>query len=298
MKTEGIWIAVLLILTGCSDRGGQADYPVYGKYPLLLNDVSLVVPTRAENQDVPLSEGTEIGLYAIDRANGTFNTGDSRRNAYYCVADKKGTITSLDPAILEEDHSYDIYAYAPIHFIGLEETTDDVVFSVSHGEDILYAPVTSLFRVSGKNCTVGLQFTHRMAQVQFTLIPANELNEKYLKGATFEIGGFYENAVLSLKNGTLTVDTGNNVVIRNRPDLSQTESVCVIPDSGMQTLTITLTTDLKGSQSKTFDFRFEPGKSYQFTIKYTITLDLEITNSIAPWQDLDGGSIDIGGSPI
>lgn len=298
MKTGGIWVAVLFILAGCTDNDGQADGPVQEKYPLLLHEASLVVPTRAESEDVPLPENTEIGLYAIDRENGTFNAVESRRNACYRVTDERGTISSVDPAILEEGHSYDIYAYAPIRSAGLEETADDVVFTVSHGEDILYAPATPLLRVSGKNCTVGLQFTHRMAQVQFVLVAADELNEKYLKGAAFEVGGFYENAVLSLKNGTLAVGTGNHVIIRNQPGLLQTEPVCVIPDADIQTLTITLTTDLKGSQSKTFDFRFEPGKSYQFTIKYTITLDLEIINSIAPWQDLDGGSIDIGGKPI
>lgn len=294
MRQRGLWIILVVILTGCSEKNRQPVSPDT-TCTLLLDQAALSVLTSTGDAPPALPEDTEIGVYAIDRETGTFDTGDRCRNVVYQVTDNAGTLSSPLPALLEKEHSYDIFAYAPVHAVQPEEQKQDASLSVGHGEDILYASPVSLIRVSENNRAVSLQFSHRMAQVQFFLEPESGLGEKYLKGAAFRISGFYENAGLSLSSGALTVRPGNGAEINSLPEQLQTPAVCVIPPSASQTLTITLTTDAKREQTKTFDFRFEPGKSYQFTIKYTSALNLEITSSVILWKDFNGGDIQIGG---
>lgn len=294
MKKFGLFVVMLILLSGCSDKGESlADEAEY--YALSLERARLSTHSQAVEDEQFLPQHTLIGLYAADREGGTFNTGDDHRNTSYQVVDENGTISSVHSAILEKNHAYRIYAYAPFRASGLEEEENDVSLSVNHGEDILLAGPAVIDRVSEDNHTATLQFIHRMAQVQFVLEPAPQLGAEYLAGATFKVSGFYESARLSLVNGTLSALTGNGALVTNLPESLKTEAVCVIPDESEQALDVTVTTDKKGAITKSVSFRFEPGKSYQFIIKYTIGLTLEITSAVVLWNDFDGGDINIVG---
>ena len=291
MKKWGLWIMVFTVLASCSDKKGQL--PDTGiEYALLLKPAILSVLSKAESEMQYLPKSTELGVYALDDNEQNPATGDNRRNVLYRVTDEEGSISSLSPTLLEKGHSYHVFAYAPIQATAPEDNT---ILTVRHGEDILYAAPTPLAQVSENNHVASLQFTHRMAQIQFVLVPAQGLNEKYLKGAIFEISGFYESAHLNLKSGTMSAFSEQTATVRNLPDQLQTESICVIPDIKAQTLIITLTTDKKGKQTKIFDFHLESGKSYQFSILYNSALDLEITTSVNLWKEMNGGNITIGG---
>lgn len=280
-----------MMALACTEKGGQLS-AMEGLFELCVEPATLSVRPAAELGEQVLPQDTQIGLYAVDQTSASFQAESTCRNACYQVADGLGTITAVRPAMLENGHSYRIYAYAPHRSAEVEEKEDDVILGISHGEDILLASAATVDRVSGDNHSVTLAFTHRTAQVQFVLVPAGQLGDQYLAGATFKVSGFYEKAGLSLVNGTLSAE-GQEASVSNLPETLQTDAVCIIPGEGEQTLEVTVTTDRKGPVTKSVQFRFEPGKSYQFMIKYTVALTLEITTSVVQWKVFDGGDIDL-----
>ncbi len=290
-----IILLVILMVVMASSCTKEQEPAESMKMPLQLSGNTTLLPvivTRSgqmtvtrgsSSQAVDLPALTPTGVYAMEMNPNILTVSTtSLRNVQYTATGSNGAFTSVSPIILEYRKSYKVCAYAPYQ----STVTDPTVVGFSHGMDVLYALQTNV-NVTGSTATASLQFVHKVAQIQFSLVAGSGSPD--LTGVKLSVTGFKDSCTLNLTDGTLTPITGKGATVT-----LQDKVVCFIPDSQPMTLNVMVMTkdgkEYLGAITRTF----AASNSYNYTLTVNRNLaELDVNSQIVDWLPVDAGNISV-----
>lgn len=294
-------ISILLaasILSSCSKEPKAPE----GKVALQLSGSTHAMVVNRSVSAMP--DGYSLGVY-IPELDGNINTSTLAINKEYT---SDGTsLTCSTPTYLELSKSYDIYSYSPYK----SAVSDPEAIEFTHGEDLLWAPKTTISNVSESNCSANLAFMHQTSQVKFNVVVDPKFdsdddsvpdNTELDASSSIKVTGFAPTATLKLTDGTLTLGSGTSPEIvatskdtAGKYTLTTGDPVCFfIPSDGTKKdLTIVVThagINLTGTISRVW----VAGESYTYTVtatKNSTVAILSMSATINDWINKTGDLI-------
>ena len=284
-KIPGLLPIAVLLLTGCShDPSGELP-STPETVSLLLSGTQSALETRTSLPELP--QGSTTGIYVPEKekdiSTAYFN------NACY-TAGESGILQASSSTVIDltVGMSYDIYAYGPFRTI----VTDPAAIAFTHGNDVIYAPKSTVTGVTADNRTAILNFEHRAAQIDFSVIFADDYNltdKQITSASTIEVAGFYPVATLDLITGNLT-PTGAATASLSSSGIGAPGAMelaipptCFIPGTDQMSLVVKVThqgKEFNGTITETF----VAGMSYRYTVTVNGTVaPLAITGTLRDW---------------
>jgi hypothetical protein len=287
MLKGSIYIALIILLAGCSSDNTVS--PVSGDtVPLKL---SATQAGLAAEQAVPLlSAGISTGIYVTAK---DANIAASCFGNQKYISQASGNLSTDANVNLTLGSSYDIYAYAPYQGGNI----DPKAVEVSHGTDVLWAPKYTLSNVAADHYSAALSFDHRVAQVSFKVIFADDYDgsRNFINTSLIAVTGFYGKGFLDITTGVLTpsgtADTSLSASGTSAGSVSLViAGTCFIPASGMK-LKVSVKHD-GVVYNGVIEDSFVSGNQYRYTVTLKQVSAMEIKGLVTDWK-YESGSINV-----
>ncbi|MBP1593192.1 MAG: Fimbrillin-like [Bacteroidetes bacterium] len=261
MKIKSIYIALLVLLNGCS-----GDSPVQtSMVALRLSATQTGIVTKGADSALPLGSVTGIYVTAKDAAIAASYFGNQKY-----TSGASGALLTDASVSLTIGSSYDIYAYAPYQ----AGVITPIAVEFPYGTDVLWAPKFTISGVSESNNSALLSFEHRAAQITFKVVFADDFNEgpkEFTSSSAISVSGFYNKGLLDITTGMLTPSGVTNITLsafgKDTAGVITlgTDTTCFIPATGIMPLSVVVSHGgrvYNGVIKETF----VSGHSYNYTV--------------------------------